>query len=115
MSQYDDCRSGSRRDTKVNRIAKEQTETLKCYLEEAFKLQKYFVATGQKFIEMQSKISSSFCGADAHDKSTGFNLRQFADIIRSIFRQVQKGLEVRIARMIGDLEGKLACDSILQR
>ncbi|XP_074587723.1 uncharacterized protein LOC141843563 [Curcuma longa] len=108
----DNHRLGSRRDTQSVRT-KEQSETLMCYLEEAFELQKYIVATGQKFMEMQSKISSTFSGADAHNKSIGFNLRQFADIIRTIFRQVQKGLEVRIARIIGDLEGKLTCDSIL--
>ncbi|XP_042453066.1 calponin homology domain-containing protein DDB_G0272472-like isoform X1 [Zingiber officinale] len=108
----DNYRLGSRRDTQGVRT-KEQSETLMCYLEEAFELQKYIVATGQRFMEMQSKINSTFSGADAHNKSIGFNLRQFADIIRTIFRQVQKGLEVRIARIIGDLEGKLTCDSIL--
>ncbi|CAL9079597.1 unnamed protein product, partial [Musa textilis] len=105
---HDTYRSGSRRDS-------QQTETLKCYLEETFELQKYIVATGQRFMEMQAKINSSFSGSDAHDKSVGFNLRQFADIIRTIFRQVQKGLEVRVARIIGELEGKLTCDSILRR
>ncbi|WOK99224.1 myosin-9-like [Canna indica] len=110
----DNYRLGSRRDS-WGSGTKEQTETLKCYLEETFQLQKYIVATGQKFMETQAKINSSFFGADAHDKSIGFNLRQFADIIRTIFRQVQKGLEMRIAQIIGDLEGKLACDSILQR
>ncbi|KAG6537805.1 hypothetical protein ZIOFF_002903 [Zingiber officinale] len=112
VPQEDNYRLGSRRDTQGVRT-KEQSETLMCYLEEAFELQKYIVATGQRFMEMQSKINSTFSGADAHNKSIGFNLRQFADIIRTIFRQVQKGLEVRIARIIGDLEGKLTCDSIL--
>ncbi|CAL9066386.1 uncharacterized protein LOC135605580 [Musa acuminata AAA Group] len=111
---HDTYRSGSRRDSQGSRT-REQTETLKCYLEETFELQKYIVATGQRFMEIQSKINSSFSGSDAHDKSIGFNLRQFADIIRTIFRQVQKGLEVRVARIIGDLEGKLTCDSILRR
>ncbi|RZR92426.1 hypothetical protein BHM03_00020723 [Ensete ventricosum] len=106
--------SGSRRDSQGSRTW-EQTETLKCHLEETFELQKYVVATGQRFMEMQAKINSSFSGSDAHDKSIGFNLRQFADIIRTIFRQVQKGLEVRVARIIGELEGKLTCDSILRR
>ncbi|XP_042424510.1 myosin heavy chain, skeletal muscle-like isoform X2 [Zingiber officinale] len=110
----DNYQLGSRRDSQGVRT-KEQSETLMCYLEETFELQKCVVATGQKFTEMQSKTNSIFSGADAHDKSIGFNLRQFADIIRTIFEQVQKGLELRIARMIGQLEGKLACDSILHR
>ncbi|KAG6531856.1 hypothetical protein ZIOFF_005684 [Zingiber officinale] len=78
---------GSRKDSQGVRT-KEQFETLMCYLEETFELQKCVVATGQKFTEMQSKTNSIFSGADAHDKSIGFNLRQFADIIRTSKEQL---------------------------
>ncbi|KAG1346414.1 putative trichohyalin [Cocos nucifera] len=45
----------------------------------------------------------------------GFNMRLFADIVRTLLQEILKGLEVRIARAIGDLEGTLASDGILHR
>lgn len=76
------------------------------------------MATGQKLLEIQSKINSSFSGKKNEiglDKKMGLNLAQFGEIMKSLFRDVQRGLEVRIARIIGDLEGPLASDGILQR
>ncbi|KAJ3671200.1 hypothetical protein LUZ60_008626 [Juncus effusus] len=92
---------------------KEETEKLEEFLEETFQLQRYMVATGQKLIEIQSKTKSSFSGRDGLDKSLGLNMAQFGQIVKSLFRDIQRGLEVRIARMIGDLEGTLASDGIL--
>ncbi|XP_042404015.1 uncharacterized protein LOC121993753 [Zingiber officinale] len=83
----DNYQLGSRKASQGVRT-KEQSETLMCYLEETFELQKCVVATVQKFTEMQSKTNSIFSGADAHDKSIGFNLRQFADIIRTSKEQL---------------------------
>lgn len=73
------------------------------------------MATGQKLMEMQTRIASTFSGAVMLDESVKFNMGQFADIVRTLFREIQRGLEVRIARVIGDLEGTLACDGILHR
>ncbi|RWW41759.1 hypothetical protein BHE74_00052739 [Ensete ventricosum] len=78
-------------------------------------LQRYMVATGQKLMQMQSRIASTFTGAVMLDETVKFNMGQFADIVRTLFREIQRGLEVRIARVIGDLEGTLACDGILRR
>lgn len=72
------------------------------------------VSTGQKLMEMQSKIASGFLGvAEDLDGSANFDMKRFADNIRTLFREVQRGLEVRIARIIGDLEGTLACEGII--
>lgn len=99
-----------------NARTKEQSETLERFLEETFQLQRYIVATGQKLMEMQSRLAGASLNGDARlDESVGFNVGLFADIVRTLFREVQRGLEVRIARIIGDLEGTLACDGILHR
>ncbi|WRX18374.1 hypothetical protein QQP08_010861 [Theobroma cacao] len=87
------------------------TKTLEHFLEETFQLQRYMVATGQKLMEVQSKIASGFIGVEL-DKSATFDMKRFADNVRSLFQEVQRGLEVRIARIIGDLEGTLACEGM---
>ncbi|KAK6936676.1 hypothetical protein RJ641_033706 [Dillenia turbinata] len=94
---------------------KEETRMLELFLEETFQLQRYIVATGQKLMEIQSKIASGFVGAAEGllDGSASFDIKRFADGIRSLFREIQRGLEVRIARLIGDLEGTLACEGII--
>lgn len=93
---------------------KEETKTLEHFLEETFQLQRYMVATGQKLMEIQSKIASGFVEAGEElDESASFDLKRFADSVRSLFKEVQRGLEIRIARTIGDLEGTLACDGII--
>lgn len=86
---------------------------LQRFLEETFQLQRFMVATGQKLMEMQTRIGSSFHGGIRVDECVGFNIGQFADIARSLLREIQRGLEVRISRIIGDLEGTLACVGIL--
>ncbi|KAJ8491190.1 hypothetical protein OPV22_012911 [Ensete ventricosum] len=111
---HENYRSGSRRELQNGRT-NEQTVTLRRFLEETFQLQRYMVATGQKLMQMQSRIASTFTGAVMLDETVKFNMGQFADIVRTLFREIQRGLEVRIARVIGDLEGTLACDGILRR
>ncbi|XP_068659134.1 uncharacterized protein [Aristolochia californica] len=94
--------------------AKKGTETLENFLEETFQLQRYMVATGQKLTEIQSRISSNFSGGlEGIEKCENFDIRQFADNVRTLFREIQRGLEIRISRIIGDLEGTLACEGIL--
>lgn len=71
------------------------------------------VATGQKLMEIQSKIASTFIGIPQEfDSSSSFDINRFADTIRALFQEIQRGLEVRIARIIGDLEGTLACQGM---
>ncbi|KAK4436215.1 hypothetical protein Salat_0785200 [Sesamum alatum] len=87
------------------------TKRLEQFLEETFQLQRYIVATGQKLIEVQAKIVSSFLGnTEDIEKPESFDMKRYADIIKTLFRDVQRGLEVRISRLIGDLEGTLAFD-----
>ncbi|KAG6538148.1 hypothetical protein ZIOFF_003259 [Zingiber officinale] len=106
--------SGGGRDLQNGRTM-EQSEMLGHFLEETFQLQRSIVATGQKLMEMQSRIDSTLNGATRFDESLGFNIKLFADIVRTLFREIQQGFEVRIARIIGDLEGTLACEGILHR
>ncbi|XP_010924909.2 uncharacterized protein [Elaeis guineensis] len=111
---HENYRSGSSRDSQTGRT-KEQTEALKRFLEETFQLQRYMVATGQKLLEIQSRVASGFAGDCELGESVGFNKRLFADNVRTLFREIQRGLEVRLARIIGDIEGTLASDGILHR
>ncbi|XP_057798719.1 putative WEB family protein At1g65010, chloroplastic [Salvia miltiorrhiza] len=99
-----------------NAIARtdDETKRLEHFLEETFQLQRYIVATGQKLMEVQAKIASGFIDfAEKIDQPESFDMKRFADSIRTLFREVQRGLEVRISRIIGDLEGTLACDGII--
>ncbi|XP_019200293.1 PREDICTED: centromere-associated protein E [Ipomoea nil] len=92
---------------------KEQIKMLEHFLEETFQLQRYIVATGQKLIEVQTKVGSGLVGAlQEVDRPDCFDMKRFADNIKTLFKEVQRGLEVRIARIIGDLEGTLACDGM---
>lgn len=92
---------------------KDQIKMLEHFLEETFQLQRYIVATGQKLIEVQTKVGSGLVGAlQEVDRPDCFDMKRFADNIRTLFKEVQRGLEVRIARIIGDLEGTLACDGM---
>ncbi|MED6155785.1 hypothetical protein PIB30_117202 [Stylosanthes scabra] len=93
--------------------SKEKTSTLEHFLEETFQLQRYIVATGQKLMEIQSKIVSGYGGvAEEMEKSAGIDIKRFADSIKNLFQEVQRGLEVRTSRIIGDLEGTLAREGI---
>ncbi|KAL4360550.1 hypothetical protein GQ457_04G013590 [Hibiscus cannabinus] len=91
---------------------KGETRTLEHFLEETLHLQRYMVATGQKMLEIQSKIGSGFTGVEL-DTTATFDMKRFSDNIKSLFQEVQRGLEVRIARIIGDLEGTLACEGMI--
>lgn len=94
---------------------KGEKKTLEIFLEETFQVQRYMVATGQKLMEVQTKIGSGLVGVAAEvDKSVSFDTKRFNDNIRSLFQEVQRGLEVRIARIIGDLEGTLACEGMIK-
>ncbi|KAL5567753.1 hypothetical protein UlMin_024328 [Ulmus minor] len=103
-----------RRDSNTART-KDKTKVLEHFLEETFQLQRYIVATGQKMMEIQNKITSGFVGvAEEVDKSIGFDVNRFTDSIRTLYHEVQRGLEVRIAKVIGDLEGTMACDGMIR-
>jgi len=67
-------------------------------------------------MQIQSKLASGLIGiSEQLNGYASFDMKQFADTIQSLFKDVQRGLEVRIARIIGDLESTLACDGIRAR
>ena len=107
----------SRRDSSTSTARKKgETKTLEQFLEETFQVQRYMVATGQKLMEVQSRIASDFVKVPEElEKSAGsFDMKRFADSIKTLFQEVQRGLEVRIARIIGDLGGTLACEGMIR-
>ena len=95
---------------------KGDTKTLEHFLEKTFQLQRYIVVTGQKLMEIQSRIASGFVGVteELDNKSVSFDEQRFADSMKTLFQEVQRGIEVRIARIIGDLEGTLACEGMIR-
>ncbi|XP_011044657.1 PREDICTED: myosin heavy chain, cardiac muscle isoform isoform X2 [Populus euphratica] len=107
----------SRRDSSTSTARKKgETKTLEQFLEETFQVQRYMVATGQKLVEVQSRIASDFVKVPEElGKAAGsFDMKRFADSIKTLFQEVQRGLEVRIARIIGDLGGTLACEGMIR-
>ncbi|CAH8279445.1 unnamed protein product [Arabidopsis lyrata] len=98
----------------------EAKTSLEHFLDETFQLQRYIVATGQKLMEIQSKIASGFVEflvdlitTESSSSSSSFDPERFAENIKSLFQEVQRGLEVRISRCIGYLEGTLAREGMI--
>lgn len=111
---YDNNADSSNRDANIVKTKKE-IRKLENFLGEMFHLQRYMVATGQKLIEIQSRMASELASCSAQDSEihTGFNMKRFANSISTLFREVQKGLEALISQMIGELEGTLTCDGFI--
>lgn len=105
----------SQRDSNTAR-RKGDTKTLEHFLEETFQLQRFIVVTGQKLIEVQSRIASGFVELteELDNQTVSLDKQKFADGIKTLFQEVQRGIEVRIARIIGDLEGTLACEGMIR-
>ncbi|KAM7499782.1 hypothetical protein LguiA_024196 [Lonicera macranthoides] len=114
------CKRMHKNDLDVNRggsgVARsnEESKPLENFLEETFQLQRYIVAAGQKLVEVQSKIACGFIGAVVLlEGPASFDMKRFADGLRALFKEVQRGLEIRISRIIGDLESTLACEGMI--
>lgn len=90
---------------------KEETKRLEHFLEDTFQLQRYIVATGQKSMEIQSKINTGFVGHPEGHAS--IDMQRFGESLITLFKDVQRGLEVRIFKIIGDVEGTLACEGMI--
>lgn len=103
-----------KRGVSSSKRTKEETRKLEHFLEETFQLQRFIVATGQKLMEVQSKIASGFVSGIAKelDGPADFDMKRFGDTMQCLLKDVQRGLEVRISRIIGDLEGTLAYEGI---
>ncbi|KAI3990754.1 hypothetical protein MKX01_023054 [Papaver californicum] len=110
---YDNNADLRKRDTNIVKT-KEKVRKLENFLGEMFHLQRYMVAAGQKLTEIQSRMASELacCSGEDSEIYTGFNMKR-SNSTSTLFREVQKGLEVRISRMIGELQGTLTCDGFI--
>ncbi|XP_019086006.1 PREDICTED: uncharacterized protein LOC104711047 isoform X2 [Camelina sativa] len=78
------------------------------FLLECFRLQQRASETGQKLVSLQTEITRSNHGD--HLNQAKMNTGRTLDLIKNNLKQVQRNLEIWLARIIGDLEGILARD-----
>nr|GMD94387.1 uncharacterized protein LOC109152641 isoform X3 [Ipomoea batatas] len=82
------------------------------FLLEAFRLQQHASETGQKLMALQSKTGKARCGDDTTEGQASVAARRAIDLVRNTFKEIQRSLEIWLARIIGDLEGILARDGV---
>lgn len=101
-------------DSSLNGGTAEQTVAQELFLIETFQLQRYAVATGQKLMAIQRRLLCNL-GASNSDLAPPavLNIRESVENAKSHLREIQRIVEVWIARIIGDLEGMLARKGIL--
>ncbi|OIV92943.1 hypothetical protein TanjilG_20605 [Lupinus angustifolius] len=86
-----------------------RTQTQIELLLEAFRLQQGASETGQKLMELQAEFGKSHYNDEVRGETTVTRKRSL-DSIKNNFKEVQRNLEIWLARIIGDLEGILARD-----
>lgn len=79
------------------------------FLLEAFRLQQRASETGQKLMALQTEIGKMYYGEEVGSQSK-LTMRRSLDSIRNNLKEIQRNLEIWLARIIGDLEGILARD-----
>ncbi|KAF3650183.1 hypothetical protein FXO38_17284 [Capsicum annuum] len=79
------------------------------FLLEAFRLQQRASETGQKLMVLQTDSSKSYYGNVCEGQAQLATKRSF-DSIRNNLKEIQRNLEIWLARIIGDLEGILSRD-----
>ncbi|KAI4366575.1 hypothetical protein MLD38_022436 [Melastoma candidum] len=79
------------------------------FLLEAFRLQQWASETAQKLMALQTEIGKGYRHVELGQQAT-ITTRRSLDSTRNDFRDLQRNLEVWLARIIGDLEGILARD-----
>ncbi|CAK9142811.1 unnamed protein product [Ilex paraguariensis] len=79
------------------------------FLLEAFRLQQRAAETGQKLMALQTETGKSYFGDELEGQAKLATRRSF-DSIRNNFKEIQRNLEIWLARIIGDLEGILSRD-----
>lgn len=79
------------------------------FLLEAFRLQQRASETGQKLMALQTEIGKSNHG-DELGSQAKLTTKRSLDSIKNNFKEIQRNLEIWLARIIGDLEGILARD-----
>ncbi|KAL0447688.1 UNVERIFIED_CONTAM: hypothetical protein Slati_1896700 [Sesamum latifolium] len=80
------------------------------FLLEAFRLQQRASETNQKLMALQSETGKSYNGDELQGQTAKLATRRSFDSIRNNFKEIQRNLEIWLARIIGDLEGILARD-----
>ncbi|KHN06095.1 hypothetical protein glysoja_039804 [Glycine soja] len=85
-----------------------RTQTQTEFLLEAFRLQLGASETGQKLMALQTEIGKSHYIYRDELSETTLTTRRSFDSIRNNFKEIQRNLEIWLARIIGDLEGILA-------
>ncbi|CAN4128011.1 unnamed protein product [Withania somnifera] len=84
-----------------------QTQRQTEFLLEAFRLQQHAAETGQKLMVLQT--GKSYFGDEVEGQAQLATKRSF-DSIRNNLKEIQRNLEIWLARIIGDLEGILSRD-----
>jgi hypothetical protein len=79
------------------------------FLLEAFRLQQRASETGQKLLAIQTETGKSYFG-DELEGQAKLTTRRCMESIRNSFKEIQRNLEIWLARIIGDVEGILARD-----
>ncbi|KAL6979984.1 hypothetical protein U1Q18_021635 [Sarracenia purpurea var. burkii] len=79
------------------------------FLLEAFRLQQRASETGQKLAALQTERGTS-CLGDELVGQAKLTTKRCLDSIKNNFKEIQRNLEIWLARIIGDLEGILARD-----
>ncbi|GFZ16318.1 ribonuclease P protein subunit P38-like protein [Actinidia rufa] len=79
------------------------------FLLEAFRLQQRAAETRQKLTALQTKTGKGYFG-DELETQAKLTMRRCLDSIKNNFKEIQRNLEIWLARIIGDLEGILARD-----
>nr|XP_043608715.1 uncharacterized protein LOC122580502 isoform X2 [Erigeron canadensis] len=81
------------------------------FLLEALRLQQRASETGQKLLSLQTETGTGFNhGNDPLEGRARLTTRLSLNSIRNNFRDIQRNLEIWLARIIGDVEGILARD-----
>lgn len=80
------------------------------FLLEAFRLQQRASETSQKLTALQTETGKSYHGGGEIEGPAILATRRSLDSIRNNFKEIQRNLEIWLARIIGDLEGLLSRD-----
>ncbi|KAJ6393970.1 hypothetical protein OIU77_023244 [Salix suchowensis] len=79
------------------------------FLLEAFRLKERASKTAQKLVALQNEIGKSY-SRDEVGSQAKLTMRRSFEAIRNNLKEVQRNLEIWLARIIGDLKGILARD-----
>ncbi|KAK9928242.1 hypothetical protein M0R45_025388 [Rubus argutus] len=79
------------------------------FLLESFRLQQRASETAQKLMAVQTEIGKSYYGDELGNQAK-LTMRRSLDSVRNNFGDLQRNLEIWLARITGDLEGNLSRD-----